>query len=151
MKINQFRINKHQEMNRAKPLAIFAIIVGFIMLCLWMYFLFITKLPDFEIKPAEVSIHLAVEICTAIMLIISGIRVVFTKGEGEGMLLLSMGMLFYTLLNSSGYYAEKVSNGIIYLFIAVLMTAIYFTIMAFHGSRREKSRGRVSTDQFEQL
>jgi len=134
MKINQFRINKYGEMNRAKPLAIYALITGTLLAVLWSFFLIQGLVPDLSTRPTEISFHLTVEFCTAIMLIISGLRVLYSKGQGEGMLLLSTGMLFYTLLNSSGYYAEKASTGFIMLFIIMLITAIYLTYLAFHGT-----------------
>ena len=136
MKINQFRINKNGEMNRAKPLAIYALIIGTFMFCMWSFFLIAGLVPEFNTRPTEISFHLIDEFCTALMLIISGLRVLYTNGHGEGMLLLSTGMLFYTLLNSSGYYAEKASTGIILLFILMLVTAIYLTVIAFHGTRK---------------
>jgi hypothetical protein len=137
MKINQFRINKFGEMNRARPLAIYALIIGIIMLFLWSFFLISGLIPESNSRPTEITLHLVVEYCTAIMLIISGIRVLFTKGQGEGMLLLSIGMLFYTLLNSSGYYAEKASSVFIALFVLMLVVAIYLTYFAFHGSPKQ--------------
>jgi hypothetical protein len=106
------------------------------MICLWVFFLLSGLVPEFATRPTEISFHLIVEFCTALMLIISGIRVLYSNGQGEGMLLLSTGMLFYTLLNSSGYYAEKASTGLILLFIIMLVTAIYLTIIAFHGTRK---------------
>lgn len=136
MKINQFRINKYQEMNNAKPLAIFATIAGFIMFGIWSYFLVTGRIPEFDSMKPEVTLHFAVEICTAIMLTVSGFRVLFTNGHGEGMLLLSMGMLFYTLLNSSGYYADKVDKTVVFTFVLVLLVGISLTIHAFHGSRK---------------
>lgn len=136
MKINQFRINKYGEMNRAKPLAIYALVIGTFLVGMWSFFLISGLVPEFDTRPTEISFHLIVEFCTAIMLIISGIRVLYSNGHGEGMLLLSTGMLFYTLLNSSGYYAEKARTGFILLFIVMLIAAIYLTIVAFHGSRK---------------
>jgi len=136
MKINQFRINKYGEMNRAKPLAIYALVIGTFLVGMWSFFLISGLVPEFDTRPTEISFHLIVEFCTAIMLIISGIRVLYSDGHGEGMLLLSTGMLFYTLLNSSGYYAEKASTGFILLFIMMLVAAIYLTIVAFHGTRK---------------
>ncbi len=136
MKLNQFRINKYREMNKARPLAFYAIIIGTLMFCIWTFFLVVGNVPEYNIRPTEISFHLVVEFCTAIMLIISGLRVLLSDGHGEGMLLLSTGMLFYTLLNSSGYYAQKASTGLISLFILMLITAIYLTVIAFHGSRK---------------
>lgn len=134
MKINQFRINKYGVMNKARPLAIYSLITGTLLICLWSYFLISGLIPEYSTRPTEISFHLTVEFCTAIMLIISGLRVLYTSGQGEGMLLLSIGMLFYTLLNSSGYYAEKASTGFILLFLTLLIAAIYFTYVAFHGT-----------------
>jgi hypothetical protein len=134
MKINQFRINKYGVMNRAKPLAIFSLGIGSFLIMMWSFFIIKGLVPEFNTRPTEISFHVVVEYCTAIMLIISGIRVLITNGQGEGMLLMSIGMLFYTLLNSSGYYAEHARTGFIIFFISMLAAAIYFTYMAFHGT-----------------
>jgi hypothetical protein len=134
MKINQFRINKYGVMNKARPLAIYSLIIGTLLICFWSYFLISGHVPEYSARPTEISFHLTVEFFTAIMLIISGLRVLYSSGQGEGMLLLSIGMLFYTLLNSSGYYAEKASTGFILLFLTLLIVAIYLTYVAFHGT-----------------
>jgi hypothetical protein len=134
MKINQFRINKNGGMNKARPLAIYELAIGVFMLCLWSFFLITGNIPEYNNRPTEFSFHLVVEVCTALMLIISSLRVLFTKGHGEGMLLLATGMLFYALLNSSGYYAEIANTGFILLFILMLAVAIYLTYIAFHGT-----------------
>jgi hypothetical protein len=134
MKINQFRINKYGKMNKARPLAIYSLITGTLLFCLWSFFLISGHIPEYSVRPTEISFHLTVEFCTALMLIISSLRVLYTNGQGEGMLLLSTGMLFYTLLNSSGYYAEQASTAFIMIFIIMLVAAIYFTYIAFHGT-----------------
>ncbi|NVO19354.1 MAG: hypothetical protein HXX13_06620 [Bacteroidetes bacterium] len=123
-------------MNRARPLAIYALITGSFLLGLWVFFLVNHLIPEVSSRPTESRFHIAVELCTSLMLIISGIRVLYTKGQGEGMLLMSIGMLFYTLLNTSGYYAEKASVGFITIFVLLLITAIYLTWQAFHGTQR---------------
>jgi hypothetical protein len=134
MKINQFRINKHGGMNNAKPLAIYELAIGIFLLCLWSFYLLSGNIPEYNNRPTEFSFHLAIEACTALMLIISSLRVLLTKGHGEGMLLMSTGMLFYALLNNSGYYAERANTAFILMFILMLAIAIYLTYLAFHGT-----------------
>jgi hypothetical protein len=137
MKQHQFRINKYREMNNAKPLAYFAIAVGFMLFLVWTYILIKGAVPGYSHHPTETTFHLVVEYCTAIMLIISGLRVLLIKGQGEGMLLLSMGMLFYTLVNSTGYFIDRAGKDIVIVYLFLLAPAIYFTVFAFHGSRKK--------------
>ncbi len=124
-------------MNNAKPLAYFAIAVGFMLFLVWTYILIKGAVPGYSHHPTETTFHLVVEYCTAIMLIISGLRVLLIKGQGEGMLLLSMGMLFYTLVNSTGYFIDRAGKDIVIVYLFLLAPAIYFTVFAFHGSRKK--------------
>lgn len=124
-------------MNNARPLAIFALLVGIMLLIVWLYLLIIRGIPDFQAHPKESIFHLAVEFCTSFMLIISSLRVLFSDGHGEGMLLLAMGMLFYTLVNTTGYFMEKAGNLIWAINLIVLVPAIYLTVQAFHGSQKK--------------
>ena len=127
-------------MNNARPLAIFAVVVGIMLLIVWLYLSLSGGIPDYQFHPTESAFHLAVEFCTALMLIISGFRVLFSDGQGEGMLLLSMGMLFYTLVNTTGYYMEKAGNILLAVNFFLLAPAIYLTIHAFHGSQKKSNQ-----------
>jgi hypothetical protein len=133
MKINQFRINKYGGMNKARPLAIYATITGSMMMAFCLFLLLGTEMTDYKLRPIEISFHMVIEFCTALMLIINGLRVIYSKGQGEGLLLVSIGMLIYTALNNTGYYAEKSSLLMIAMFLVILISAIYLTIIAFHG------------------
>ncbi len=123
-------------MNRAKPLAMFAILSGSSLLALCFFFIVSGRIPGFESRPTEITFQITLEIFTALMLIINGLRVVFSEGNGEGLLLVSFGMLICTLLNLAGYYAEKGKTGILTVLLVLLSVTIYYMIIAFH-SRKE--------------
>lgn len=133
MKQQQFRINRHGALNKARTLAFYAIISGSAMLSIWIFCLVSGKIPEFTSRSAEMSFHFAVEICTAIMLLINGLRVLISKGNGEGLLLVSVGMLFYSLLNTAGYFAERSITALMVFCILMLVVTICITINAFHG------------------
>lgn len=109
------------------------------MMAAWIYCRISGIIPFPVNDTLENNLHFTVELCTSIMLIVSGIRVLFSKGEGEGMLLMAMGMLFYTCLNSIGYFSGKLTNSLIFIYFVTLLTAIYLTIIAFHGGSRTPS------------
>lgn len=147
MKLKQFRINRKNNLNKVRPLAYFALIVGLIMMAVWIYCR-INRIIPFPVDDSfENNLHFTVELCTSIMLIISGARVLFSNGEGEGMLLMSMGMLFYTCLNSIGYFSGKMTNSLIFLYFATLLTAIFLTVIAFHGGSHTSSTNSLNQNQ----
>ena len=61
--------------------------------------------PELESEPIRIKFHLAAEFSTAILLIIAGTGL-FTKQEWvTSVYLIAMGMLFYTVIVSPGYFA----------------------------------------------
>ncbi len=123
-------------MNRAKPLAMFAILSGCSLFALCFFFIVSGRVPGFESRPTEITFQITLEILTALMLIINGLRVLFSEGNGEGLLLVAIGMLLCALLNLAGYYAEKGKTGFLITLLLLLAVTIYYLIIAFH-SRKE--------------
>lgn len=87
--------------------ALFAIIVGVIMLAQWSFFYFFGRIPELENEPIRIWFHILAEFVTALSLIVSGVALFAGSAWAVRVYYLSMGMLFYTAIVSPGYFAQK--------------------------------------------
>jgi hypothetical protein len=87
--------------------AIFAIITGILMIAQWIYSLVTRQVPEWATKPAEILLHILAEGVTALLLIIGGLALLGQSLLGYPLTLLALGMLLYTLINSSGYFVQR--------------------------------------------
>jgi len=106
----------------------FAIFVGISMIGLWTMLLLTSQVPELETSPFSIAFHLVAEIFTAFLLIIGGIMVYRKHLLGEKIYLISVGMLLYTVINSSGYYAQSGDWGFVVMFaILFILTVMIIT------------------------
>ena len=104
--------------------AAFAIIAGIGMIAMWVVSYVSKQIPELESEPIRIKFHLAAEFSTAILLIIAGTGL-FTKQEwATSVYLIAMGMLFYTVIVSPGYFAQKGQWGYIVMFGVILILAL---------------------------
>jgi hypothetical protein len=87
--------------------AIFTIIVGFGMLGQWLASFLSKQIPELKTEPIRIWFHIAAEIITALMLVVSGILLLTGALAGQTVFLIAMGMLFYTCIVSPGYFAQQ--------------------------------------------
>jgi hypothetical protein len=93
--------------------AIFAIFVGIAMVGQWMITMLKKEIPGKEAGtivgrgPIEMRFHWVAEFLTATALITSGVGLILDWSFAHKLYLLSTGMLIYTVINSSGYFAQK--------------------------------------------
>jgi hypothetical protein len=110
--------------------AFFAIIIGAFMIFQWIYLLIFKKVPELESSPKEIKFHFAAEFLTAAVLITGGIGVLAFWSIGSHLLLVGLGMLIYTTINSAGYFAQKKEwemvfmFGLIFVFIIIGLTIL---------------------------
>jgi len=112
-------------MSYSKSSSIYSLIVGIMMLCMWLFFIFTGMVPEFDTKPAEIILHLAAEFTTAFALIFSGIVTLKGLPSGKWLYPFSIGMLVYTLIVSPGYYIQSGD----YLFVAMFGILIILSII----------------------
>ena len=103
--------------------AIYALCVGVLMLAQWAFFLLTGNVPELQSAPRSIAFHLAAEILTAIMLIISGIVLFKRHPRGKQVFLLSVGMMIYAMVNSAGYFAQSNDWVFVVMFGVLLVLA----------------------------
>lgn len=108
--------------------AFYSILMGICMIGMWIMFYISDSIPEIQTKPIELGMHILAEIITAVLLIIGGFSVLINKRWGNPIYLLSMGMLFYTLIMSPGYFVQQGDIGFAIMFAVFILLAIMFTI-----------------------
>lgn len=101
----------------------FAILVGISMLGLWTMLLITSQVPELVTNPFSIAFHLAAEFIAASFLILGGVMLYRKHLLGEKIYLVSVGMLIYTVINSSGYYAESGDWSFVAMFAVLLVLA----------------------------
>ena len=123
-----------------KAVAIYAVIIGAGMLCMWLFFIATGSVGEFETKPAEIALHLAAEFGTAALLLASGILSLKNRPLGRPLLLAALGMLLYTVIVSPGYYVQRgeVPFAVMF-FVLIILTAISIGYTAADAAKGRKS------------
>jgi hypothetical protein len=111
--------------------AIFSLITGVLMIAQWIYSLVSRQVPELSTKPAEIMLHILAEGVTALLLIIGGAALLGQSLLGYPLTLLAMGMLLYTLINSSGYFIQRRNWIPVIMFALLLVLALVSTILLF--------------------
>lgn len=111
--------------------ATYSILVGISMIGLWTMLFLNNEIPEISSTPIAISMHIAAEMVTAILLIFSGIGLLFKKIWGLQTYMFSMGMLVYTLIQSPGYYAEKGEWAFVVMFAVIISIALFFVTLSF--------------------
>ncbi|MDO9534105.1 MAG: hypothetical protein Q7J85_01955 [Bacillota bacterium] len=122
-------------MNYKKVTAYFAIIMGVAMIVMWIFFFAVGSVPEIETKPAELALHLLAEFITAVLLFISGIRLLVAKKWGLQIYLVAAGMLFYTMIISPGYFLQQGEPAFGVMFAVFIILALFFTVKLLAESR----------------
>ena len=104
--------------------ALFAILVGIGMIALWMVSYFTGQIPELESEPIRIKFHLAAEFTTAGVLIIAGVGLLACLDWAVSVYLVAMGFLFYTVIVSPGYFAQKGQWSYVVMFGLILMLGL---------------------------
>ena len=98
----------------------FAILVGCSMVAQWSVFLLSGNVPELRTEPVRIGFHLAAELLTALVLIVSGTGALAAKRWARPLLLVGLGMLVYTSIVSPGYFAQRGEMEFVLMFALVL-------------------------------
>jgi hypothetical protein len=104
--------------------AVFAIVVGFGMIAMWTVSYLSKQIPELESEPIRIKFHLAAEFATAVVLIIAGVGLFARLDWAVSAYLVAMGFLFYTVIVSPGYFAQKGQWGYVVMFAVILILGI---------------------------
>jgi hypothetical protein len=103
----------------------YGIIVGFVMIAQWIFFLATGSVPELQTEPWRISLHLAAEFITALMLIVSGIATLKSVAWGRKVLLVGLGMVIYSEIVSPGYFAQLGQWALVAMFAVLLFGAVF--------------------------
>jgi len=104
--------------------ALYVIVIGVMMLGQWAFFIATKQVPELETEPVRIGFHLAAEFTTAVALIVGGVGLLTKGGWGLTVYLISIGMLFYTVIVSPGYFAQKGEWPMVGVFAVMLILAL---------------------------
>ncbi len=87
--------------------ALFAIVVGLLIFGQWAFFLISRQVPELKTERVRVLFHIVDEFLTAAVLIASGSGLLAQQSWAAAIYPVAIGMLLYTIIVSSGYFAQK--------------------------------------------
>lgn len=106
--------------------ALYAIIVSIAMIGQWALTLIKKQVPEPEAGSivgrgaVEMFFHKIAELITAIALLAGGVGLLLERPWASRVYLISLGMLLYTVINSSGYFAQKREWPMVGVFAVIL-------------------------------
>lgn len=109
--------------------AIFAVVVGLGMIGQWTASYLGKQIPELKTEPIRIAFHIAAEMVTAMLLIISGVGLIFPTSWAVDLYLVSTGMLFYTAIVSPGYFAQKGQWGWLGMFAVIIILGVSSLIL----------------------
>ena len=112
-------------MNRT--VGIFGILIGTMMIVQWSYFLATGQVPEIRSEPLRLAFHLVGEFLTAFGLLVSGMAVLKRIKWGKLVLLVSNGLLIYSVIVSPGYFAQTGQWEMVTMFMVILALTIVVT------------------------
>ena len=109
--------------------AMYAIVVGLLILGQWVLFLITRQVPELKTERVRVLFHIADEFLTAALLIASGVGLLAQQSWAVAIYPVAMGMLLYTIIVSSGYFVQKHVWPIVGMFAALLILNVISLIV----------------------
>jgi len=114
--------------------AVYAIVVGVLMIGQWGMFIATGQVPEFATEPIRISFHLFGEFATAGLLLAGGLGLLKARKWGFHVFLVSMGMLLYTIIVSPGYFAQQGELVFVGMFAVLVILTVLLVAVAI---RRE--------------
>ena len=102
----------------------FCLIVGAFIFISWVFFFVTGQVPELATEPYAIAAHLIAEAATAVVLIIAGVGLLGRRGWAAPVALVGLGMLVYTVINSSGYFAQQGDWPTVFVFALLLLLAL---------------------------
>jgi len=112
-----------------KTASIYMLFVGCMIILLWIFLSSTNNVPEFESEAINISFHITAEIITAALLLISGIGMLQNKRWSKNLSFISLGALLYTIINSSGYYAQRSEMQFLLMFGILLVLTLSIIIL----------------------
>ena len=109
-----------------KIAGIYSVLMGCSIIILWVILLTSNQVPELNTEPASIYFHIAAELLMAVLLLICGISFLLGYKWSVRLFTFSTGLLVYSVINSSGYYANngQISMVIVFMIILILTLVI---------------------------
>jgi hypothetical protein len=121
--VHRFHVPAEERMQTA--LAIYAIVVGVLVAGLWLTSLARGTVPELVTEPRAIRFHLGAEGLMALALVAGGVLTLAEAAIGQPVLALAFGMTIYSIIASSGYFAEREEMAPVVLFgLLFVLTAL---------------------------
>jgi len=104
--------------------AYYSIFIGIMIITQWLFFILTGNVPEFTTAFWEIIFHIIVEFLTAFILLITGWRMITKRKDAIQGNLVAQGMLIYSAINSSGYFAQLGQWIFILIFFAILVFSL---------------------------
>jgi len=115
----------------------YGISVGALIILQWIFFLATGSVPQLQTARWEIGFHISAELLLAFTLLIGGIATLSSKGWGEKILLVALGMAIYSEINSPGYFAQLGQWALVAIFAFLLFGATISVILLLkHGEQK---------------
>jgi hypothetical protein len=122
-------------MKLRKTASIFAIITGLGIIGVWTMLLMTGNDPqlqnELETIPASITMAIMSDMLTGAVLLAGGIGLLVSREWSVKVFLLSMGFLFYSVINAAGFYGQRGDIVFVIMFTVIFVMAVVFTVMAF--------------------
>lgn len=99
----------------------YSIVVGGLMFGQWGFFLATGSVPEVQTAPVALTFHLVAEFATAFCLLVGGIALLRHASWSKSFELVAAGMLAYTTIVSSGYFAPSGQWTLVAMFAVLLV------------------------------
>lgn len=111
-----------------------SLLIGISMITQWIFFIVTGNVPELKSAPISISFHIAVEFITATVLILTFVLLKRLNRWKSYIAVYGQGMLGYTAINSSGYFAQTGSWSFLFMFGVVLFFSICNTLIIIKDS-----------------
>ena len=109
--------------------ALFAVVIGAGMIGQWIMSYISKQIPELKTEPIRIWFHIAGEMVTAIILIVSGIGLLLGAPWAPALFFVSIGMLLYTAVVSPGYFAQQGKWIWVLIFGVIVTLAVISTLI----------------------
>jgi hypothetical protein len=134
---------------RKKSCYVYSAIIGFFMLSFWAALLLTDQVPP-EQMPWAIAFHLAGELLTAILLIVSSLGLLMEKGWTRILSPFALGMLLYTVIVSPGYYAQIGNTPMVIMFIILIALTVAALVGTFKVSTKNSQKQAITKQETKQ-
>lgn len=104
----------------------FLALMGAVVAGLWMSLLITGSVPEIEAGDLDIWFHVVAELVTAVLLITSGVLMLRRERLGDSLTGIALGALFYTGINSAGFYADEGD----WVMVAMFGVVVFATVVA---------------------